>query len=164
MTSETRSGKKVLSGKDLLFSSAITLVCCILPLALVMWGWSVTKIPSQIFGNNEDHFRGHVIDPIPESVELLDVEFDDIIIHPDVAYYFRFLVGRDDLEKIIAYRSLKSADECPVLYSYPPEWWNISPSDDVEAYEYNNSSDGLFITLCYNVSSKTAYYLFSTNW
>jgi hypothetical protein len=163
MTSGTRTRRKTLSGKDLALSTVITLVFCILPLAWAMWCWSVTKIPPQIFGNNEDHFRGHVIDPIPESVEILDVEFDDIIIHPDVAYYFRFTVSRDDLEKIIDYRSLKTADECSVSYSYPPEWWDVSPSDDVEAYEYNNSSDGLFITLCYNVSSKTAYYLFSTN-
>jgi hypothetical protein len=159
-SSELRTRRKVFSNKDLALSMVITLVFCILPLASMMWCWSVTKFPPQIFGNNEDHFRAHVISPIPESVEILDVEFDDIIIHPDVAYYFRFLVNRDDLEKIISYRSLKPDDECSV--SYPPEWWDISPSDDVETYRYNNGSDGLIITLCYHVPSKTAYYLFWT--
>lgn len=159
-SSRSRNKRKTFSGKDLALSIAITLVFCILPLASMMVCWSVTKFPPQIFGNNEDHFRAHVISPIPESVEILDVEFDDLIIHPDVSYYFRFSVNRGDLGEIISYRSLEPASECPVPSS-PPEWWDISPSDNVETYQYNRSGK-LIITLCYDVPSKTAYYLFRT--
>jgi hypothetical protein len=123
--------------------------------------WSVTKFPPQIFGNNEDHFRGHVISPMPESVEILNVEFDDLIIHPDVAYYFRFLVNRSDLEKIITYRSLKPInDECRSPIS-STEWWKFPSPNTMEVYQYDNS-DGLIISLCYDAASKTAYYLYWT--
>ena len=149
------------SKKDLVISAAITFSICILPTALMVFCWSMTKFPPQIFGNNEDHFRGHVISPIPESVEILNVEFDDLIIHPDVTYYFQFLVSRNDLEKIISYRSLAPADGNCSGSSYPPEWWDVISFDDIEKYESDNS-DGLIITLCYHVLSKTAYYMFLT--
>jgi hypothetical protein len=102
-----------------------------------------------------------VISPIPESVEILDVAFDDLIIHPDVTYYFRFLVNREDLEKIIAYRSLEATDGACSGYSYPPQWWNVASLDNVEKYEYE-SPGGLMLTLCYHVPSQTAYYMFFT--
>ena len=122
--------------------------------------WSETKIPFQIFGNNEDHFRAHVISPIPQSVEILNVEFDDLIIHPDVTYYFRFLVNKSDLEEIVSYRTLSSAEGTCDGSSYPPEWWDVKNLDDVEKFVYD--FDGLLITLCYHAPSKTAYYMFLT--
>ena len=149
------------SKKDLVISAAITFSICTLPTAFMVFCWSMTKFPPQIFGNNEDHFRGHVISPIPDSVEVLNVEFDDLIIHPDVTYYFRFLVSRNDLEKIISYRSLAPTDGNCSGSSYPPEWWDVTSFDDVEKYE-SDDSDGLIITLCYHVPSKTAYYMFLT--
>jgi hypothetical protein len=155
--SRTQIKRKNLSIKDLAISIAIAFVI----LAPPAWCWYATKFPPQIFGNKEDHFRGHVISPIPESVEVLNVQFDDLIIHPDVVYYFRFVVNRDDLEKIISYRSLVLTNgECSGS-SYPPEWWNNLPSDDMEVYEYNGSHE-LIITLCYDISTQTAYYMFLT--
>jgi hypothetical protein len=121
---------------------------------------AITKTPPQIFGKNEDHFRAFVIRPIPDSVEILDVEFSDLIIHPDVAYYFRFLVNRNDLEKIIAYNELQpTEDEC-FDPSPSPSWWKFPSSNNLEIYEYE--SEGVIISLCYDASSKTAWYAFWT--
>jgi len=114
------SGARNKDGKNLFLPSvAITpVICCIFVLVLMLLCCSVTKFPLQIFGSNEDHFRAHVISPIPKSVDILDVEVDDLIIHPDVAYYFRFSINRDDLEEIILYRSLeRTTGECSVFPS-----------------------------------------------
>jgi hypothetical protein len=108
----------------------------------------------------EDHFRVHVIDPLPNSVELLNVEVDDLIIHPDVEYIFRFKVNRDDLDKIIRANTLQQTLECNVPIP-APEWWDVDLLDDVENYQYDHS-DGKIITLCYHVSSQTAYYSYFT--
>jgi hypothetical protein len=145
--------------KELIRKMAFALVVLISLPALLILCCFITKFPPQIFGNNKDHFRAHVISPIPESVEILNVEFDDLIIHPDVAYYFRFLISRDDLEKIISYRSLTPRDD-DCSDSSAPEWW-ASPSDDVEVYEYERSG-GIILTLCYHAPSKTAYYRYWT--
>ena len=157
----TNSKRRAFSRKDLIISAAITFSICTLPTAFMVFCWSVTKFPPQIFGNNEDHFRGHVISPIPESVEILDVEFDDIIIHPDVAYFFRFLVNRSDLEEIIAENSLEpTSEECfdPIP---SPTWWKFQSPDNREIYQYE--SDNVIISLCYETSSKIAYYAFWTH-
>ena len=162
MSSQKEEVKKLtLNGKDFAFSTLITIGICSFPLWIALICWNSIKFPPQIFGNNEDHFRGHVISPIPESVEILNVKFDDLIIHPDVTYYFQFLVNRNDLEKIISYRSLAPADGNCSGSSYPPEWWDVTSFDDVEKYE-SDDSDRLIITLCYHVPSKTAYYMFLT--
>jgi hypothetical protein len=159
--SKVRAKRKILTGKDITISIAIAFSICTLPSVFMVWCWSVTKFPPQIFGNNEDHFRGHIISPIPESVEILDVYFDDIIIHPDVSYYFRFSVNREDLNKIISYRKLKTnATDCS-FSSNEPEWWDVSSLDNVESYRYD-SLDGTIINLCYHASSEVAYYLFFT--
>ena len=121
---------------------------------------ALTRFPPQIFGKNEDHFRAFVIDPIPESVKILNVEFDDIMIHPDVSYFFRFLVDRSDLKKIIAENALEpTSEECfdPIP---SPEWWKLPSSDNREIYQYK--SDGVIISLCYDASNKTAYYAYWT--
>jgi hypothetical protein len=164
--SRTQIKRRTFNGKDIAISMAITFSLCTLPTAFMLFCWSVTKFPPQIFGNNEDHFRGHVINPIPESVKILDVAFDDIMISPEVAYYFRFYVNRNDLNKIISYNSLQSVkltdDECSLpSYTGPPEWWKIPLSDSVEAYKYE--SEDLFLKLCYDVSNQIAYYRFWTN-
>ena len=154
------SRRKGIGRKDLLIGAAITFSICTLPTAFMVFCWSTTKFPPQVFGNNEDHFRGHVIDPIPESVEILDVEFDDIIIHPDVAYFFRFSIDRSGLEKIITKRTLElTNNECfdPIP---SPEWWKFPPPDNREIYQYE--SDSVIISLCYDESSKIAYYAFWT--
>jgi hypothetical protein len=122
---------------------------------------AITKFPPQIFGKNEDHFRAFVIDPIPESVEILNVEFDDLIIHPDVAYYFQFLVNRSDLEKIIAFNSLQPTDDECFDPSPSPNWWKFPSPNNMEIYKYEKSG-GLIISLCYDASSKTAYYAYWT--
>ena len=54
------------------------------PLVCLILLCSATRFPPQIFGTNRDHFAAHVISPIPESVNILDVEADDLIVHPDV--------------------------------------------------------------------------------
>jgi hypothetical protein len=129
--------------------------------------WAITKFPPQLFGNNKDHFRAHVIKPIPESVEILDVEFDDLIINPDVRYFFRFHVNREDLNKIIAYRKLHLAEGeggCSKSYG-DPDWWNADQLNDteVEVYLYSEGNTGsLYIYLCYHEASQTAYYEFFT--
>jgi hypothetical protein len=146
--------------KDMMLSLGVTIGFCIMPLVFGMWCWNVTKFPPQLFGDNEDHFRAHVINPIPESVTILNVEFSDLIIHPDVSYFFRFSVNRNDLEKILLNRKLKPIDECSDNFSLP-DWWDISSSDDIEAYEYN-SPGGTIISLCYRVPSQIAYYIFWT--
>lgn len=145
---------------DLIISVGLTIAICVTPLVFSMWCWNIIKFPPQIFGNNEDHFRAHVISPIPESVTILDVEFSDLIIHPDVSYFFRFSVNRSDLEKIILGRKLKPIDECLDNFSLP-KWWDISSLDDIEAYEYQ-SQGGTIISLCYRTSSQIAYYVFWT--
>jgi len=116
----------------------------------------LTKFPPQIFGTTEDHYRTFVIDPIPDSVEILNVEVDDLIIHPDYEYAFRFTVNRNDLEEIITYNALQPTSECGVPYPVP-EWWDIDSLADMETYQYNQSG-GLIITLCYDVLSQIAYY------
>lgn len=134
------------------------LVSLSLPLLLILC-CILTKFPPQIFGNNKDHFRAFVISPIPESVEILDVEFSDLIIHPDVAYYFRFVVNRSDLNKIIAYNSLQPTDdEC--FDSATPTWWNVPSPDKTEIYEYQ--TDDVIISLCYDAASSIALYSFWT--
>jgi hypothetical protein len=161
-SSKIQHRKNLLSGKDMAIGMSITFAICTLPTAFMMFCWSMTKFPPQIFGNNEDHFRAHVIDPIPESVKILDVEFDDIIIHPDVAYYFRFSVNRTDLEGIIFHNSLKpSTEDCLQSYSYTPKWWNVSSNDNMEVYKYDNP-ESLKLILCYDISSQIAYYRFWT--
>ena len=160
-SSSTRNKGRDFGSKVIAPAMVITLMICILPLVSLILCWSATKFPPQIFGNNEDHFRGHVINPIPDSVENLQVDFDDLIIHPDVTYYFRFTINSADLEKIISYRSLKADDECSARGSYPPEWWDISSKDKLEAYQYSETG-GIIITLCYDASIETAYYLFFT--
>lgn len=151
--------KKSLDTKDIMVSLAITVFGCVLPVSMSMYCWSVTKFPPQIFGSNEDHFRGHVIDPIPGSVEILDVVFDDLIILPDVSYYFRFTVNKTDLRKIIDHHSLQPFDkDCSV--PNPPEWW-VDTTDNLEVYEFEKLG-GTVITLCYHTPDQTAYYLFLT--
>lgn len=148
---------------DLIVSALLTIGICVLPLGMAMLCWNFNKFPPQIFGSNEDHFRAHVISPIPESVEVLDVEFDDIMIHPDVTYYFRFLVDRSDLEKIISYRKLSTEEGNCSGSSYPPEWWDVEKFENVENYVYGEGKYGnLLITLCYDAQSKIAYYMFLT--
>jgi hypothetical protein len=122
----------------------------------------IFRFPPQILGTYSDHFSEFVIRPIPESVKILDVEVDDIMVHPDVAYYFRFSVNREDLKKIISYRRLQSTDqECAAQFSYLPKWWRIKSSGNVEAYTYDNQ-DWLILTLCYDTSTSIAYYVYWT--
>ena len=158
-SSEGQIGEKPRGCKELILKMALVLAVLIsLPILLTLCCF-VTGFPPQIFGTNKDHFRAHVISPIPESVEILNVESDDLIIHPDVTYYFRFLISRSDLEKIISFRSLTPIeDDCSD--SSAPEWW-VSSSDDVEVYEYERSG-GIILTLCYHAPSKTAYYRYWT--
>lgn len=139
--------------------TTLAFILVVSPLIFLFLVVGVARFPPQIFGTNSDHFKAHVISPIPESVDILDVEFDDILIHPDVAYYFRFSVNQDDLKKIIAHRSLKAANECSFAFS-DPEWWDIKPANDVEMYSYDE--DGFKLILCYHVPSSTAYYLYYT--
>jgi hypothetical protein len=147
--SATLARKQLTRRLVLLSVPFLLILCCVL-----------TKFPPQIFGNNKDHFRTFVMSPIPASVEILDVEFDDLIIHPDIAYYFRFLVNRADLEKIIAYNSLeRTSDEC-FDPSPQPSWWNLQSPSNREIYKYE--SDGLIISLCYDSVSQTALYAFWT--
>jgi len=162
-SSKKEINKLTLNGIDLSVSALLTIGICVLPLVMGILCWNVTKFPPQIFGNNEDHFRAHVISPIPQSVEVLDVEFDDIMIHPDVTYYFRFHVDRDDLEKIISYRELSPDEGTCSGSSYPPAWWDVEKLEDVERYVYEEGMYGsLLITLCYYPPNKTAYYMFLT--
>jgi hypothetical protein len=166
MSSQKEEVKKLtLNGKDFAFSALITIGICSFPLWIALVCWNSIKFPPQIFGNNEDHFRAHIISPIPQSVEILDVKSDDLIIHPDVTYYFRFHINRADLEKIISYRKL-SAEEGTCSegnYSYPPEWWDVENLNNVEKYIYEEGKYGdLLITLCYDVPNKIAYYMFLT--
>jgi hypothetical protein len=135
----------------LLVSVPILLVSCC----------AITRFPPQIFGKNEDHFRAFVIDPIPESVKILNVEFDDIMIHPDVAYFFHFLVNRNDLKKIISYNSLEPTnDEC-FDPSPSPKWWKFPSPNNMEIYQYE--TDRVITSLCYDASSQTAYYAYWTH-
>jgi hypothetical protein len=158
-SSEVRAKKGTRGCKKIALGVVFSLAILISPLMLLILCCGLTRFPPQIFGTNSDHFRAHVISPIPESVEILDVQFDDLMIHPDVAYYFRFLIDRSDLEKIIAYRSLKPiADDCSNLSA--PEWW-VSSSNDVEMYEYERSGE-IILTLCYHAPSKIAYYRYWT--
>ena len=141
---------------------AIVLLVFISTPLLIASCCALAKFPPQIFGKNEDHFRAFVIDPIPESVEILDVEFSDLIIHPDVAYFFRFSVNRDDLEKIIATNSLQAtSDEC-FDPSPSPSWWKFPSPSDMEIYQYR-SDGGLIISLCYDTSNNIAFYAFWTH-
>jgi len=130
-------------------SLILLLLCC-----------TLTKFPPQIFGKSEDHFRAFVIDPIPNSVEILNVEFSDLIIHPDVAYYFRFSVNRSDVEKIIVYNSLQPTDDECFDPSPSPNWWKFPSPNTMEIYDYE--SEDVIISLCYDATSKTAYYAFWT--
>ncbi|MFN8435409.1 MAG: hypothetical protein U0V18_15395 [Anaerolineales bacterium] len=156
-------GKHTLNGKDFVFSALITIGICTFPLWIAMVCWNTTKFPPQIFGNNEDLFRAHVISPIPQSVEILDVEFDDIIVHPDVTYYFRFYVDREDLEKIVSHRKLSPDEGTCSGSSYPPEWWDVEKLENVERYVYEEGMyGGLLITLCYYAPNKTSYYMYLT--
>lgn len=127
---------------------------------LVLW-WKVIKFPPQIFGTPEDHFRAHVIRPIPKSVTNLKVAFDDLLIHPDVMYLFRFSINREDLEKILVARSLLPNPETSCSVSYPPEWWDVTSHAVVEIYQYHRPG-GIVITLCYVAARAEAYYSFFT--
>lgn len=152
---ESQIEEKPRGCKEVMLKMAFALAVLIsLPVLLTMCCF-LTGFPPQIFGSNEDHFRTHVINPIPESVEILDVENNDLIIHPDVTYYFRFLINRNDLEKIISFRSLTPI-EGNCSDSSAPEWW-VSSSNDVEVFEYERSG-GIILTLCYHAPSNTAYY------
>src|SRR5688500_15041729 len=111
----------------LVFTPILLVLCC-----------AITRFPPQIFGKNEDNFRAFVIDPIPENVKILNVEFDDIMIHPDVAYFFRFLADRSDLEKIISENSLEPTNEECFDPIPSPEWWKFPSSDDREIYQYES--------------------------
>ncbi|MBN8656603.1 MAG: hypothetical protein J0M11_12775 [Anaerolineae bacterium] len=155
--------KYTLSRKDFLFSALITVGICTFPLWIAMVCWNTAKFPPQVFGTNEDHFRAHIISPIPQSVEILNVEFDDIIIHPDVTYYFRFYVDRNDLEKIVSSRKLSLDEGACSGSSYPPEWWDVEKLENIERYVYEEGLyGGLLITLCYYPPNKTAYYMYLT--
>ena len=167
MTSQQNDYEKPSSkSKNYAISALLTVGICLLSfgIALICWNSVLGSIP-QISRNNEEHFHAHVISPIPQSVEILDVKSDDLIIHPDVTYYFRFHIDRADLEKIISYRKL-SAEEGTCSegnYSYPPEWWDVENLNNVEKYIYEEGKYGdLLITLCYDVPNKTAYYMFLT--
>ncbi len=152
--------EKSVGCKELARKMAIALVIVVSAPVLLILCCAITRFPPQIFGKNQDHFRAFVISPIPESVEILDVEFSDLIIHPDVAYYFRFLVDRRDLEKIIAYDSLQpTEDEC-FDPSPSPSWWKFPSPNNMEIYQYE--SDDVIISLCYDAPSKTAYYAYWT--
>ena len=135
----------------------LTILVCLVVIYLI-WG-KVVRFPLQIFGTPEDHFRGHVIDPMPPSVKNLKVEFDDLIIHPDVTYWFRFNIELNDLEKIIKFRSLQQVSRASSA-SYPPSWWNVEDLRNPEIYEY--SSESLHIVLWWDVSKKEVYYMFVT--
>jgi hypothetical protein len=138
---------------------ALAFALLLLPPVFLMLFCRATRFPPQIFGTPEGHFRAFVMDPIPESVNILNVEVNDIIIHPDVTYSFRFSVNREDLEKIIAYNSLQPSTECPIP-SPQPEWWDITKSGDVEVYYYSPSEYDYDIELCYYAPSGVAYYSF----
>jgi hypothetical protein len=164
MSSQKQVSKKLTrSSKDIAFSALITVGICTFPLWIAITCWNSAKFPPQIFGNNDDHFRAHVITPIPQSVEILDVYFDDLIIHPDVSYYFRFRIDRNDLNKIISYRALSPKEGTCSETLTSLEWWDVEKLDDVEKYIYEEGKYGdLLITLCYHAASKTAYYLYFT--
>jgi hypothetical protein len=137
---------------------ALAFAFLLLPPILLLLVCRATRFPPQIFGTPEDHFRAFVMNPIPKSVNILNVEANDLIIHPDVIYSFRFSINREDLEKIIAYNSLQSSGtECPAP-SQHLEWWDITTSDDMEVYQYSPSKYDYDITLCYYVPSGIAYY------
>lgn len=149
------SGCRVIARK-----MAIALIILVSAPILLGLCCAITRFPPQIFGKNEDHFRAFVIDPIPESVKIINVEFDDIMIHPDVAYFFHFLVNRNDLKKIISYNSLQPTSEECFDPAPSPEWWKFPSPNNMEIYQYE--SDGVIISLCYNASSQTAYYAYWT--
>ena len=154
-------------GKNYAISALITIGICSLPLGIALICWSSVsgylKSQPQISGNNEDHFRAHVINPIPQSVVIQDVYFDDIIIHPDVSYYFRFFIDRNDLNKIISYRALSPKEGTCSETLTTLKWWDVEKFDGIEKYVYEEGKYGnLLITLCYHAASKTAYYLYFT--
>lgn len=78
----------------------ITLIILILILC-----WMCT--PMQIRGTPRDDFRAFVINPIPDSVENIEVRDNDIIIHPDRTYCFRFNILPEDLNTIITVNQLE---------------------------------------------------------
>lgn len=150
------SGCSIIARKIAIFLLILVSVPILLGLCCV-----ITRFPPQIFGKNEDHFRAFVIDPIPGSVKILNVEFDDMIVHPDVAYFFRFSVNRNDLEKIIAFNVLKpTSDEC-FEPSPSPKWWKFPSPNSMEIYQYNKGRQ--IISLCYDASSQIAYYAYWTH-
>ena len=65
--------------------------------------------PMQIKGTPRDDFKAFVIDPIPDSVENIEVRGNDIIIHPDRTYCFRFNILPKDMNTIITVNQLKLA-------------------------------------------------------
>jgi hypothetical protein len=139
--------------------TALAATFLLLPPIFLLLLCRATRFPPQIFGTPEDHFRAFVMDPIPESVSILNVEVNDIIIHPDVTYSFRFSVNREDLEKIIAYNSLQPSTECSSP-SPQPVWWDITTSDDVEVYDYSPGEYDYDIELCYYPPGGVAYFFF----
>jgi hypothetical protein len=159
-TEDNQIGNKASGCRIIARKMAVALLVLISAPILVVSCCALTRFPPQIFGKNEDHFRAFVIDPIPESVEIINVEFDDIMIHPDIAYFFQFSVSRSDLEKIITSNSLQPTDDECFDPSPSPSWWKFPSPNNLQIYQYE--SDGVIISLCYDTASTTAFYAFWT--
>ena len=137
---------------------------------LVLLGACWSCIPMQIKGTPQDDFRAFVIDPIPDSVENLEVADNDLIVIPDRTYCFRFNILPEDIETIIDVRQLELTEEDIMGIQtslIDIDEWEAEAADtifDYYEYEYRDSSDILqeFDQLWFDKLNNQAIYCYSS--
>lgn len=141
----------------------IALVSILLPPIMLLLLCVITRFPPQIFGRDIDHFRSFVIEPIPESVEIIDVEFDDVMFMNDSDYWFMFKVNEENLQQIISEQSMRPAiGHCYEPYD-SPDWQYSAMTESMEKYEYRNEENTSILSLCYDPSNSIVIYVYFHN-
>lgn len=92
----------------------LTLISIIISIYGLCWFCS----PKETTGTPEDNFRSYVIDPIPNSVQNIEMIEDPPWILPDSIYCFRFNIIPDDLNPIIMLNDLEWVGEVTGLRVY----------------------------------------------
>ena len=101
--------------------------------------------PMQIKGSPEDDFRAFVVDPIPDSVDNLEVKDNDMIILPDRTYCFRFNILPEDLDPIITADQLQLVKEDVTgfrNYNIDAEDWTAEEAETkFDYYEFRDPDE-----------------------
>ncbi|MEN8242101.1 MAG: hypothetical protein ABFS17_09285 [Chloroflexota bacterium] len=112
---------------------------------MIILGLCWLGIPMQLRGTPQDDFKAFVYDPIPDSVQNIEVIDNDLIVLPDRTYCFRFNILPEDLNMIITVNQLKLIEEDVAgiqSYNVDIEDWEEEMSHTIfDYYRYSDSDE-----------------------